>query len=79
MVLSKIVDISSGTAMLVAGALLVVLGLGHAFMPATSVVGGIVNMLPGIDVTNSFANLPGLFVRLVGVFVALLGLDFFDM
>lgn len=67
--------LGSAAAMLVAGALLVVLGLGHVFMPETSVVGGLLSMINGVDVTNSLGNVPGLFTRVVGGFVALLGVD----
>ena len=61
--------------MLVAGALLIVIGLGHVLMPEVSVVGGLLSMINGIDVTNSLSNVPGLATRLVGAFVALLGWD----
>lgn len=61
--------------LIVGGALLVLLGLGHVVMPATSVVGGLVSMLDGVSVSSSLGNVPGLVVRAVGLFVALLGWD----
>ena len=51
------------------------IGLGHVLMPETSVVGGLISMINGISVSNSFSNVPGLATRLVGGFVALLGWD----
>lgn len=74
-VLEDTLGLGEMAGMLVGGILLIVLGLGHAVMPATSVVGGLLSMIDGVTVANSFSNVPGLVTRFVGVFVALLGYD----
>lgn len=79
MVVMDLIDDTLGygqaASMLVAGVLLLVIGLGHVLMPETSVVGGLASMLNGVSVSNSLSNLPGVFVRVVGAFVAGLGYD----